>query len=720
MLIRLAVPLVRALVRLLYRVEVRGAIGSAERMLIVANHQSFLDGLLLGLFLPVSPTYLIHSTIADKWYFRFALRAVRYRVVDTTKPIALKTMVQIVESGEPVVIFPEGRITVTGSQMKVYDGPAFVAARTGCTVVPVHIEGAVYTPFSRMSGDFPRKLFPRITLTIHPGVHLPMPEAARARDRRRLASEGLRRILQESAYKARRRTALFDALLDAIALHGRGRRVLEDINSNFSPVTLGTVLKASLALGRLVARHSTPGEYVGVLMPNANATVYLLFGMASTGRVPAMLNFTAGALGLQNACEVARIRLVLTSRAFLEKANLADVVSRLRGVNVVYLEDLRAQFSAADKLWLVAWALRNPRAVRHPVRPEDAAVVMFTSGSEGLPKGVVLSHDSILANVAQINAAVPFSPSEKFLSALPLFHAFGITAGVVLPLLKGCRVVLYPSPLHYRTVPEFVYDHDCTVLFTTNTFLAKYAKAAHVYDFYNLRYLVVGAEKLTEDVQRLCFDKFGLRALEGYGATECSPVIAVNTPLANRAGSVGELLPGIEHRIAPVPGLPGGVLHVRGDNVMLGYLKHDRPGEIQPAESEFGPRWYSTGDVVSIDDGYVRIQARLKRFAKVAGEMVSLELVERIAAEAQPASLHAAATYRDPVRGDAVVVFTEDARLDRDALKIAARRLGAPEIALPRRIVALPKLPLLGNGKKDYVALARLADETFSSAGTHA
>jgi acyl-[acyl-carrier-protein]-phospholipid O-acyltransferase/long-chain-fatty-acid--[acyl-carrier-protein] ligase len=327
-----------------------------------------------------------------------------------------------------------------------------------------------------------------------------------------------------------------------------------------------------------------------------------------------------------------------------------------------------------------------------------------------MPKGVVLSHDSIIANTAQIDAAFPFAPRDKFLTALPLFHAFGLTAGLVLPLLYGTRLMLYPSPLHYRNIPEVVYDRDCTVLFSTNTFLANYVKAAHPYDFYSLRYVVVGAEKLTEDVARLCFEKFGLRPYEGYGATECSPVVAVNTPFATRMGTVGELLPGMEARIAPVPGIEkGGILHVRGDNVMLGYL---RDGVIQPPASEFGPGWYETGDVATIEDGFVTLQARLKRFAKVAGEMVSLEVVERIAAVARPDGVHAAVTIRDPGRGESIVLFSQDASLRRDELLAAARSIGAPEMAVPRRVVHMDKIPLLGNGKKDYVTLGRIVQET--------
>jgi acyl-[acyl-carrier-protein]-phospholipid O-acyltransferase/long-chain-fatty-acid--[acyl-carrier-protein] ligase len=270
-------------------------------------------------------------------------------------------------------------------------------------------------------------------------------------------------------------------------------------------------------------------------------------------------------------------------------------------------------------------------------------------------------------------------------------------------------------------VPEFVYDHDCTVLFTTNTFLGQYAKSAHPYDFYSLKHLVVGAEKLTEDVRRICYDKFGLRVLEGYGATECSPVISVNTPLAARTGTVGEILPGLDYRVVPVAGLNGaGVLHVRGDNVMLGYLKHDKPGIIQPVASELGPGWYDTGDVVTVSQEFVSIEARLKRFAKIAGEMVSLELVERVAAEARPQSVHAATVYRDANRGEAIVLFTEDATLDREKLRETARRAGVAELALPRRVVHLPEIPLLGNGKRDYVTLSRMAAELTDRAGSYA
>jgi acyl-[acyl-carrier-protein]-phospholipid O-acyltransferase/long-chain-fatty-acid--[acyl-carrier-protein] ligase len=700
----------RTLIRLLYRIEVTGSLpADPGRMLVISNHQSFLDGVILGAFLPISPTYLVHTSIASQWIFRIPLMFIRHVVVDTTSPLSLKTLIQLIESGKPVVIFPEGRITLTGNLMKIYDGPAFVAARTGCPVVAVHLEGPIHSPFSRMTGDFPLLNFPKMRMTIHAPVTIPMPEGRTAKIRRRKASERMRRIMQRAAFKSRPRKTLFDALLEAINLHGPDRMMLEDIKAQ--PVSYGTILKNSLALGRLMTKISRERETVGVMMPNVNATVFLLFGMWAMRRTPAMLNYTSGSDALQHACRMAGVQTVVTSRAFVEKAKLGDLVSKLPG-QVLYLEDLRPQFTTLDKLWLMLWAVRRPRAVRKISQPEDPAVVLFTSGSEGMPKGVVLSHDSILANTAQMAAAFPFLPKDKFLTALPMFHSFGLTAGVVVPLIHGTRLMLYPSPLHYRTIPEVVYDRDCTVLFSTNTFLGNYVKAAHPYDFYSLRYVIVGAEKLTEDVARLCFEKLGLRPFEGYGATECSPVISANTPYATRMGTVGELMPGIEHQLEPVEGIEhGGVLHVRGDNVMLGYLKPESPGTVEPPSSVFGPGWYNTGDVVTMDDDFVTLTARMKRFAKVAGEMVSLEVVERIAAEAKPHAVHASASIRDSARGETIVLFTEDRTLRREDLQAAARAMGAPEIAVPRRIVQLDKIPLLGNGKKDYVALSRMAGE---------
>jgi acyl-[acyl-carrier-protein]-phospholipid O-acyltransferase/long-chain-fatty-acid--[acyl-carrier-protein] ligase len=704
--------LVRWLLRLWFRVRVRGSIGPHEKLLIVANHQSLMDGVLLGAFLPVQPVWVLNRAIARHWYVRIPMRFQPHLVVDSAHPLAMKAVLNLVESGRPVLIFPEGRVTVTGALMKIYEGPAFVAARTGTAIVPVNIQGAVYSIFSRMAGDFPRKLFPRVTITIHPPRRITLPEGVRSRARHRMGAEAMRKIMQQTAFASRRKTTLFPALLDAMAVFGRRRRMLEDIREQ--TLSYGQIVRNSLALGRIVARLSREGETVGVLMPNLAPTVSLVFGMTAMRRVPAMLNYTAGAEAMASACRAAGVRTVITSKAFLQRARLMAAIEKLAaGVRIVYLEDLRGTFGFADKLWLVTWARWRPRAVARLARPEDVAVILFTSGSEGRPKGVALSHDAILANIAQARSVIEFEPRDKFMSALPLFHAFGLTVGIFLPLASGSRVFLYASPLHYRVVPEMMYDRDCTVLFASSTFLGNYGKFAHPYDFRCVRLVVAGAEKLTEEVRQLYFDKFGVRVLEGYGVTETAPVLSVNTPLASKTGTVGELFPGCEYRLEPVPGIEdGGLLHVRGPNVMLGYLMEEQPGVIQPVHSIFGEGWHNTGDVASVDaDGFIRILGRVRRFAKVAGEMVSLDLVERIAAAASPNFEHASAAVAEAGRGEVIVLFTEDRALRRERLLEAAREMGAPELAVPRRIVALDELPCLGSGKKDYVTLNRLAQK---------
>ncbi|MDF3035762.1 MAG: aas [Paucimonas sp.] len=703
----------RVVFRLLFRVEVKNQASrlDAERLLIVANHESFLDGLLLGLFLPVNPVFVVHTTIAENRWFRIILSMVDYLAVDPTSPMAMKKVVKLIEAGRPVMIFPEGRITTTGSLMKVYDGPAFVAAKTGAVIVPVRIDGASRTYFSRMSGRYPRRLFPQLSIFVLPETHLTISPEGSAKVRRRKAGEGMRRIMQHMLFQSHPKQTLFHGMLDAMEIYGRKHCFLEDLKQ--VEHDYGEVLKMTLALGRISTKIAADDERVGVLLPNLVATLALVVGMTAFRRVPAMMNYTAGTDGMQNACLAAGIRTIITSKQFLQTAKIEPQVAALSGVRILYLEDLKPMFSLWDKLWLMAYALHFPKLANRAHDPEAPAVVLFTSGSEGKPKGVVHSHRSLLSNIAQIRSVIDFSVNDKFLNALPIFHSFGLTAGALLPLMTGTKLFLYPSPLHYRMIPEVIYDRGCSVLFGTSTFLGNYARFAHPYDFYRLRYVVAGAEKLSEAVRSTWFEKFGIRILEGYGATETAPVISVNTPMAYRTGTVGQALPGIETKLMPVPGIEkGGQLHVKGPNVMSGYYRFDHPGVIEPPSSEMGEGWYNTGDIVEIDeDGFISIKGRVKRFAKIAGEMVSLEVVEKIAVAASATQQHAASTQPDPQRGETIVLFTTDGALTREHLQQAARELGSPELAVPRKIVVVEALPLLGTGKIDYVTLKKMAEE---------
>jgi acyl-[acyl-carrier-protein]-phospholipid O-acyltransferase / long-chain-fatty-acid--[acyl-carrier-protein] ligase len=704
----------RTLARLLFRVKVAGDLRQLHhpKTLIVANHESFLDGLLLAVFLPIDAVFVVHTQVASRPVIGWLLRFVPHLAVDSSSPMALKLVHRLVDSGRPVVIFPEGRLTVTGALMKVYDGAAVVAARTGATVVPVRIEGAGRSYFGRLAGIYPLKMFPKISLTVLAPRSIPMPVLPSAKLRRRRAGELMRRILLDSLVAARPDRTLFEPFLDARATFGSGYNVVEDIR--LKEESYGSLLRMALGLQRLMMRRTAAGEAVGVLMPNAAATLALILGLSAGKRVPALLNYSAGAEGMRAACTAANVKTVVASRTFVEKARLESQVAALAacgdGITTVWIEDLRAELTLVDKLWII-WHLRFPAQAQAFQQPDDPACVLFTSGSEGRPKGVVHSHSSVLSNVAQVRAVADFTPLDKFMVALPVFHSFGLTCGVVMPLVSGCKVFLYPSPLHYRVIPEVVYDRNCTVLFGTSTFLANYGKFAHPYDFGRLRYVVAGAERLAEDVRRLWLDKFGIRILEGYGVTECAPVIAVNVPMACRNGSVGQLLPGMEYVIEPVPGIDnGGALHVRGPNVMKGYVLYDQPGVVQAPQS-IGDGWYATGDIVSIDaDDFIHIRGRAKRFAKIAGEMVSLEVVEQVAARAAPSFLHAASTRPDAAKGEAIVLFTTSPDMTREQLSAAAREMGVPELAVARVVRQVTQIPLLGTGKTDHVRVKQWAE----------
>jgi len=507
---------------------------------------------------------------------------------------------------------------------------------------------------------------------------------------------------------------VFRALTQARSRFGGKRAALVDGDERV--LTYDEIVRASLALGHALKAGTRAGEAVGVMLPSGAGAVIAFFAVSAYGRVPAMLNFTAGAAAIKAALQMAQIKRIVTAHKFIELGKFEALIDELKdSAEIVYLEDVREKLTIFDKAFAAVGQFL-PGAVT--ARPAHAtpAVILFTSGTEGDPKGVALSHLNILSNVEQVRSHIALYESDILFNPLPTFHCFGLTVGVVMPLLLGIKVVLHPTPLQPREIVRRIKTSGATILLSTDTFISQYARAGDQGDLNSLRLAVCGAERLRDETRALLRKKYNIELLEGYGVTEAAPVIAANQPGANRAGTVGRLVQGMECRLEPVEGIPNaGRLYVRGPNVMLGYIKADNPGVIDPPHGG----WHDTGDVVAIDEeGFIAIKGRLKRFAKIGGETVSLAVVENCASALWPDYAHAAVTIPDGRKGEQIVLVTTCPDAQRTDLIGWVHNHGVPELAVPRRILQVDSVPVLGTGKTDYTKVQKMVKESMESATT--
>ena len=711
--------LLRCLLRLLYRVEVTGMEHyqeAGDRVLIVANHTSLLDCILLYAWLPETPTFAINTRIASKITSRFSQMFVDLFIMDPANPLSVKSMVKFLSQDKKAVIFPEGRVTTTGSLMKIYEGPGLIADKSGATVLPIAIDGAKFTPFSYLEKQGHIVWFPRIKLTILSPVKFDADDEIHGHDRRKLSATWMQDIMYLLTYSSfNHRTTIFAAMLNAAERFGKDRLILEDINRE--PISYKQLLTKAMILGRVIRKNTETDEHVGIMMPNVIGTSVTFLAVQYAARVPAMINFTGGIQTILRSCETGKIKTIYTSRKFIENADLQELATALEEkICLIYLEDFRDRISVVDKLaGLIRsfYPIAHYRRISKGISPDDPAVILFTSGSEGSPKGVVLSHSNILSNYAQVSCHINFTPQDLIFSCLPLFHTFGLNAGFLMPLFGGSKIFLYPTPLHYRIIPELIYELEATILFGSNTFFKGYARHAHPYEFHTLRYAVAGAEKLRDETQQTWMEKFGIRIYQGYGVTETSPVISVNTPMESKPGAVGRPVSKMTYYLQPVEGIEeGGRLFVRGPNIMLGYLLADTDGEIQAPASDRGSGWYDTGDIARVDDdGYFYILGRAKRFAKIGGEMVSLIAVEELASQTWPGFNHAAVSLPDDRKGEKIILITDNKDALRKHFQVQIKKDKHGESYLPKKVLLAEELPVLGTGKTDYLTLTQMAQK---------
>jgi acyl-[acyl-carrier-protein]-phospholipid O-acyltransferase/long-chain-fatty-acid--[acyl-carrier-protein] ligase len=627
--------------------------------------------------------------------------------IDTASPYAVKRMAEFLQAGGRLVLFAEGRLSRTGSLMKLFDGTGFLLFKTKAKVITGYLRGAKRLPFSPNSET--KELFPTVTAHFGPLLTPPELQDVSTTRARQLLTAWLRDRLVELQFETEMRFGppnLIEAISETARLIPR-KPILEDAfqqTLDYRKLLTGGELLAG-ALAEMLPRDT---ERIGVLLPNVNALPALLLALWRLERTPAILNFSSGS-GIMLACaQLAGLKVVITSKSFLARAKLDTAPFVQAGIKIILLEEVRPRITPLRKLAVLAGQFLAP-GLSSKTQAEAAAVILFTSGSEGVPKGVALSHKNILANIRQMLAMTDIQETDRVFNCLPLFHSFGLTVGTLLGLVRGLYVFIYPSPLHYRIVPTVFYERDCTIFLSTNTFLNGYGRKGHPYDFRSLRYLFSAAEKLQESTAATWSRRFGVRILEGYGATECSPCIAINTPLQPRYGSVGKIVPGMEFRIEKVEGVDdGGRLFVRGPNVMLGYLNPDANAHFK----ELGG-WYDTGDIIHMDeDGYLFVLGRLKRFAKVSGEMVSLTAVEDALAGAFPQyglRCQVAVVARpDEDKGEALIAVTNEPKLTMEEIRAAIKAKGLTNLAVPREIKVIREIPKLGTGKINHRELQKL------------
>ncbi|CZR28851.1 Bifunctional protein aas [Legionella pneumophila] len=663
--------------------------------------------LLLSVFLPERLTLALHPDMFKKIWVKTLLFFADVIVVDPGSAQATRVLIRAIRAGKRCLLFPQGLLRQQEDSLKVFEGPGLILQKVGAEVIPVRIEGAEHSIFSNSKNKHRIRIFPKITLHILPAQKLIQDENTGV-DREGISLRLFQLISDLSFANSFKPYVLFSALIEGVSIGAKNKTKIED--NNRIPLTYRQFLARCFILGRQIKKQTAIGETVGVMMPTTIAGMVTFFALQAYRRIPAMLNFSMGFYNLYSACNTARIKSIYTARQFIETARLEPLVEELQqaGIRIHYLEDFKSTIHLGNKLSGIFkgfFPTLSYRFLGDKISPDTTGIILFTSGSEGKPKGVALSHANILANCWQMTSRVDFTPRDVLFNSLPIFHCFGLTAGSVLPLVNGLNCFFYPSPLHYKVIPGLVYQTGATILFGTDTFLTGYARAAGKHDFNSVRYIFAGAEKVKPETIRYWSEAFGARIYEGYGATEASPVISLNCPLASVPGSVGMILPFMDFKVEPVEGIvQGGRLKLCGPNIMLGYLDEDKPGVI--IEPEDG--WHDTGDIVTVNaDGFITIAGRAKRFAKIAGEMVSLTAVEGIAASIWPELLHAAVVQKSPRKGEQIFLFTEAEYADKVSFIKKVKERGQSELLVPHMIYPACQIPVLPSGKIDYITLEK-------------
>lgn len=699
----------RSICGLFFRVDVLGMqnlIKAGSKTLIIANHVSLLDGLLIATYMPRKITFAIDVAWGEKWFVKMFDGLVDFYPLNPANPLSIRSLIDEVNKNKTVMIFPEGRISVTGALMKVYEGAGVVAMKSGAKIIPLCIDGAQNSKFSYIGNLVKTRMFPKIKMHIFPACQINVDNNLTFREKRHLISLKIHDIMADMLYDtADKNELIFNKILEAEKVYGSNHKIALDILKK--TLSYKQFIMKTYVLGEAYEKVLSKHDKVGLLLPNSLANAVSFFALQYAKKIPVMLNFSLGNIQFESCLKTVGLQVVVTSKKFIEQGKLERLEMCIldKGLELIYLEDFAQNISLMNKFnGFVNFILRK----KIEGSANEPASILFTSGSEGLPKAIILSHRNLLSNTLQVRLAVPFNSKDIFLNALPMFHSFGLTVGTILPLINGVKTYFYPSPLHYRIIPEIAYELQATVICGTDAFLYGYGRMANPYDFFQIKFAVAGGEKLKERTSDLWMKKFGVRILEGYGTTETSPVIAVNTPMYYKENTVGRFLPKIQYELQEVLGISnGGKLRIKSDNVMSGYILPDKPNKVIKHNS-----WYDTGDIVSIDsENFISILGREKRFAKIAGEMVSLTAVEQFLDKLYVGYAQGIIVVDDDKKGEKMIFVTANEDAEIKDIRRYFKDAGLSELWIPKEVVFMKKPPLLGTGKFDYLTAKKILED---------
>lgn len=712
-----------------YRVRVVGREHLPRRgpALLVPNHVSFADALFVMTATDRPIRFLVYADYFDRPFMGWILRSMRAIPISAKggpRMIlqAFREAGKALDAGEIVCVFPEGQVTRTGLMTPFQRGLRRIVKGRTAPIIPIQLDRinrSIFAPISH------RWIPERVPFPVTVSLGEPLPATASLFEIRQAIRE-----LDNQAWALRKSDCrpLHHGFIRQ-ARRNAGRLALADLRS--PSVSYGKALVAALAMARRLKPAWEGQPNVGVMLPASMGAAVVNLAAAMAGKTAVNLNFTTGRAGVESAARQAGLRTIVTSREFLEKAK----IEWPSGVSLIFAEDEKAAITRGEKLVAAALALLAPirwleryaGAVRPPLI-DDAATIIFSSGSTGDPKGIVLSHYNIATNIESIRRAYRVMPEDRLAAILPFFHSFGYTM-FWFACDSGMGSVFHPNPLETAAVGALVERFKVTVLMATPTFLQLYLRRCAPAQFGSLRLVLVGAEKMPESLRQAFEDAFGIRPMEGYGLTECAPVVAVNTfdyrapgffQPGSKRGFVGQPLPGVAIRIVspdtfePLGPDTEGLILVKGPNVMRGYLGRD-----DLTREAFHDGWYNSGDIGLLsEDGFLKITGRLSRFSKIGGEMVPHGRVEQALQDAAEASgqVFAVTAVGDPKKGEKLVVLhtINETRIDGVLARLV--EMGLPNLFIPRRenFIRVDSLPLLGSGKLDLRAARSMAEEALT------